>query len=571
MTARPVIDDHAGRRRLVLGLFLLGMAVLVGRAVELQVFEHDFLRRMGDARQTRTIAIPAHRGRILDRNGELLAVSTPVDSIWVNPQLFPATPDNLAALGQALGIATARLRQRLARHADKEFLYLRRHLNPDVARQVLALGLPGVNAQREYRRYYPMGEVFSHVVGFNDIDDHGQAGLEKAFDDWLTGRPGLKRVLRDRRGHIIDDLALLRPAQPGKDLRLSLDARIQYVAYRELSRAVRRHRAKSGSIVVLDPRSGEILAMANQPGFNPNNRRELGDPARYRNRAVTDLFEPGSTAKPFTIAAALESGRFRPDSMVDTAPGHYRVSGFPIRDKHNLGKIDLATIIAKSSNVGASKLAMSIEPEQLWSVFHRVGFGQNTGSGFPGEAGGVLRDYTRWYPLDRATLSFGYGFAVTALQLASAYGVLADDGRYRPPTFIKGQGSNAVEQVLRPRTARLVRRMMEGVVSPQGTGYRAAVPGYAVAGKTGTAKVAVRGGYARDRYIAAFAGMAPADAPRLVVVVVIHEPGAGQFYGGQVAAPVFSRVMAEALNILNVPPDDLDSVPAAGSARGDPV
>ncbi len=550
---RAELPTYPGRRLVVLFLFLVGMLLLAVRAIELQVFEHDFLQQKGSAHQTRVVKIPAHRGKILDRHGEPLAISTPVDSIWVNPREIALTPKTVSLLSQLLGMKQEEIRRRIESRAGKGFVYLKRQVPPSLAKQVKALKLVGVRVDREYRRYYPMGEVFGHLLGFTNVDDQGQEGLELAYDDWLTGVGGSKRVVREGRGRVIDDVELIQSAKPGQDLQLSIDGRIQYLAYRELKSAVKAHKAESGSVVVIDPQTGEILAMANQPSFNPNNRSQFRSEL-YRNRALKDVFEPGSTAKPFTIAAALESGEFMPTSLVDTSPGFYQVSGFPIKDRKDFGKINLGAIISRSSNVGASKVAMQLAPEQLWDVFQKLGFGQPTGTGFPGEVGGVLRDYSQWYPLDRATLAFGYGFSVTALQLAQAYSVIAAEGVYRPLSLLTASQRVEPTSVLSPQTAIEVRKMMRQVVQPRGTGYRAAVEGYDVAGKTGTARKAVGGGYAEDRYVSVFAGMVPADLPRLVAVVVIHEPKAGKFYGGEVAAPIFSRIMSGALRQLNVAP-----------------
>lgn len=554
MTAQRVeMPTYPGRRLVVLFLFLLGMLLLALRAIELQVFQHDFLQQKGNAHQTRVVNIPAHRGKILDRHGEPLAISTPVDSVWVNPREIELTPKTVSLLSQLLGMKQDEIRSRIEGRAGKGFVYLKRQVPPSLAKQVKALKLAGVRVDREYRRYYPMGEVFGHLLGFTNVDDQGQEGLELAYDDWLTGVGGSKRVIREGRGHVIGDVELIQSAKPGQDLQLSIDGRIQYLAYRELKSAVKAHKAESGSVVVLDPQTGEILAMANQPSFNPNNRSQFRSEL-YRNRALKDVFEPGSTAKPFTIAAALESGEFMPTSLIDTSPGYYQVSGFPIKDSKNLGKIDLSAIISRSSNVGASKVAMQLAPEQLWDVFQKLGFGQPTGTGFPGEVGGVLRDYSQWYPLDRATLAFGYGFSVTALQLAQAYSVIAANGVYRPLTLLASAQTAEPTLVISPQTSLELRQMMRQVVQPHGTGSKAAVEGYDVAGKTGTARKAVGGGYAKDQYVSVFAGMVPAEAPRLVAVVVIHEPKAGKFYGGDVAAPVFSRTVSGALRQLNVAP-----------------
>jgi cell division protein FtsI (penicillin-binding protein 3) len=557
----------AFRRNAVLGLFALAFVVLAGRAFDLQILKQDFLRGEGDARHLRVVSIPAHRGMLLDRHGEPLAVSTPVDSVWANPRETLQSPERIAELARVLGMDSRELQRRLSERATREFVYLRRHVNPDVAASVEALGVPGVALQREYRRYYPMGEVAAHVLGFTNIDDHGQEGLELALNERLTGQPGAKRVLRDRLGRVIRDVENIRPARPGQDATLTLDQRLQYLAYRELKAAVQAHGARAGSLVVMDARSGDILAMVNQPAYNPNNRAgPRGDASR--NRAVTDVFEPGSTIKPFTVAAALESGAVRPDVTLDTAPGLFRVGRHTIRDIRNYGRIDLATLLGKSSNIGASKLALDMEPEHLWTLFYRAGLGRGTGSGFPGEAAGLLRDFYYWRDVDRATLAFGYGMSVTPLQLAQAYAALANDGVMPAPRFVQGQAVRAPERVMSAETAVRVRRMLEGAVSPEGTGNRAAVEAYRVAGKTGTVRKSGAGGYAEDRYVAVFAGIAPASRPRLVMVVTIDEPAGKEYYGGQVAAPVFSRVMQGAVRLLDIAPDDLPELQSVSAGEG---
>lgn len=555
------------RRALVLGVFALGMLVLVARAVDLQVLKQDFLQGQGDARHLRVVSMPAHRGMITDRNGEPLAISTPVDSVWANPQELPLADPRLARLARLLELDQDELMRRLAARGDREFVYIRRHVSPELAQQVQALDLPGVALEREYRRYYPMGEVAAHVVGFTNIDDRGQEGLELAYDEWLAGVPGAKRVIKDRLGHTIENVEALRAPRAGKPLALSIDRRVQYLAYRELKLAVQANGARSGSIVVMDPLTGEILAMVNQPAFNPNTRRDLRGEL-YRNRAVTDVFEPGSTIKPFTIAAALEAGRYRPASQVDTAPGYFRVSGHTIRDIRNYGLIDLGTVIQKSSNVGASKIALSLEPEELWSLYTHVGFGRITGIGYPGESAGVMSDYSRWREVERATLAFGYGLSVTPLQLAQAYCTIAADGMLTEPSFVRRDEPAPHHQAMSEGTARQVRAMLEDVVGPGGTGNRASVDGYRVAGKTGTVRKSTVGGYVEDKYLAVFAGMAPASNPRLVVVVMINEPSRGEYYGGHVAAPVFSNVMGGALRLLNIPPDDLPALQARQNPAG---
>ncbi|MGF1642606.1 MAG: peptidoglycan D,D-transpeptidase FtsI family protein [Thiotrichales bacterium] len=548
-------QSYPMRRVVVFAVFLAGMIALALRALELQVLQHDFLQEMGDARHLRVVHTPALRGMITDRHGEPLAVSAPVDSIWINPLEYSATQEQVTRLATLLDMRAVDLNSRIRERGEREFVYIKRHISPELAAQIKALGVAGLNVQREYRRYYPMLDIASHVVGFTNIDDIGQEGMELTYNDWLSGEPGAKRVIKDRRGLIIGDVELIRQARPGNDLRLSIDGYLQYLAYSELRNAVRKFNAESGSVVVLDPHNGEILAMVNQPGYNPNNRAEL-KPELFLNRAVKDLFEPGSTAKPFTIAAAVDSNVFQYNSKLNTNPGSYAIPGHVIKDKNNLGVIDMTTVISKSSNVGAAMVAMKVPSEQLWHAFHDFGFGQRTQSHFPGEEAGFLRDFTGWYPADKATLSYGYGFSVTSLQLAQAYAVLAADGVFRPVTFIAGMPPREERQVVSAETARAVRRMMQKVVSPEGTGYRASVEGYRVAGKTGTAKKAAAGGYG-DEYQAVFAGMVPADQPRLVAVVMINEPKGGQYYGGDVAAPVFANIMAGALRQFNIPPNDL--------------
>ncbi|HKK13204.1 MAG TPA: penicillin-binding transpeptidase domain-containing protein [Gammaproteobacteria bacterium] len=558
MNSRAAKVAYPGRRRLVLGLLAGGFVSLVARAVDLQVVDKAFLQNEGDARHLRVVKVPAHRGMIVDRRGEPLAISTPVDSVWANPQELPTAGPTLAKLAAALHLDGGHLRRLLAQRSSREFVYLKRQLPPGKAHRVMALGIPGVYLQREYRRYYPAGEVTAHVLGFTNIDDRGQEGLELAYDDWLRGEAGEKRVIQDGRHHIIEDVDSIRAPRPGHKLTLSIDRRIQYLAYRELKAAVLAHHARSGSAVVLDPTTGEVLAMVNQPSYNPNNRKRL-HAAAMRNRAVTDVFEPGSTLKPFTIAAALESGLYTPHTPIDTAPGYLKVGSHTIRDDGDYGMLDVTGVIRKSSNVGASKIALSLPPKREWSMLARAGFGEVTGSGFPGEASGLLSNYRRWHNLERATVSFGYGVSVTAVQLARAYAVLADGGIRRPVSFVKLNKPPAGKRVLSAHIAEQVRTMLETVVSPQGTGERAAVAGYHVAGKTGTVHKSIPGGYAPHRYLSLFAGMAPASDPRLVTVVMINEPK-GDYFGGLVAAPVFSKIMSGALRLLDIPPDDLPLV-----------
>ena len=565
-TKQQTARRFAGRSALVLAFFALAATSLLARAVHLQVLNKDFLNRQADSRHLRTEKISAHRGTITDRNGEPLAISTPVDSIWANPKELASAIDKVPKLAKILGLDSQTLMRRITRRMDREFLYLKRHLSPKTAQAVLALKLPGVNVQREYRRYYPAGEVTGHLIGFTNIDDAGQEGLELAFNHWLAGESGLKRVLKDRLGRSVENVESIRPARHGKELRASIDLRIQYVAYRTLKAAVQAHNAESGSIVVLDVRTGEVLAIVNQPTYNPNDRSQYSA-ERYRNRAITDIFEPGSSMKPLIVAAALESGDYRPSSIVDTAPGYVVVDAKRIEDPRNLGRISLTTILARSSNVGVTKLAMSLQPEQLWQTMTKFGLGSLTASGFPGESAGLLTHYSHWQPISQATLAYGYGVSVTPLQLAQAFAVLGSDGRMHPISLIAVEQAGDGEQVLAATTAIAVRRMLEEVVRPGGTGTKAAVAGYRVAGKTGTAWKFAAGGYSEHKYISIFAGLAPASSPRLAVIVVIDEPSGELYYGSDVAAPVFADVMAESLRLLAVPPDALPARDPGGTLQ----
>ena len=557
--ADATLHARGWRSVAVLLFFSLGAAALVGRAVYLQVMDRQFLLDQGAERHLRVMQIPAHRGMILDRNGEPLAVSTPVDSLWMNPQELDAT--DVPRLAQTLGAKPGDLTRLLKNNAGKEFVYLARGMDPYAAQQVMALKVPGVYTQREYRRYYPAGEVTSHVLGFTNVDDVGQEGLELGYNGWLTGVPGAERVIVDRYGRSVQDVESLRAPRPGQDLVTSIDLRIQYLAYRALKQAVLAQGARSGSIVVMDARTGEVLAMANQPSFNPNNR-DAYPSAVYRNRAVTDMFEPGSSMKPFTMVAALLSGKYTPASVIDTSPGTLKLAGYTIHDEEDFGRIDLTTIIEKSSNVGASKIALSLDPQLMWKTFASFGFGKSTGSGFPGEVTGSLPDYRDWNPSRQATISYGYGVAITSLQLADAYSTLADGGQHSPPTFVRLNDAPVPQPVIPSKVAAVLRGMLETVVSEEGTGKLADIAGYHVAGKTGTAHLAENGGYSKDKYISVFAGMAPASDPRLVAVVMIDQPSKGSYFGGKVSAPVFAEVMRGALRLLNITPDDMQSLPA---------
>jgi cell division protein FtsI (penicillin-binding protein 3) len=540
----------------VMVVLLCITVVLLWRAVDLQLVRKTFLQDQGDARYLRVIPLAAHRGMITDRNGEPLAISTPVDSVWVNPGEFGEAHRDWPKLARLLHLDMQELAQTVMQRKDREFVYIKRHISPELARRVMSLGIPGVSLQREYHRYYPMGEVAAHVVGFTNIDDKGQEGLELAYDKWLRGEEGSQRVVRDRLGRIIKHVELLKKPQPGNNLALSIDRRLQYLAYRELKRAVFSNKAKSGSAVILDVHTGEVLAMVNQPSYNPNNRENL-HPASLRNRAVTDVFEPGSTIKPFTIAAALQSGKYTVNSVIDTSPGYYQVSGNTIRDAHNYGRIGPGKIIQKSSNVGASKIALSLPAETLWRMHTRLGFGTITSSGFPGEASGLLDPPSQWSKIKKATMAFGYGMSVTPLQLVRAYSAIAARGMLKPVSFVRVDKPVKGQRVMDASVARALLKMLEKVTDDGGTGTRARITGYRVAGKTGTAKKATAGGYSDEKYIAVFAGIAPVSSPRIAMVVVINEPSAGKYYGGLVAAPMFSRVMAGALRLFDIAPDNI--------------
>lgn len=537
---------------LVLGLLLGALTLLAVRSVYLQVISADYLKNQGNARHSRVIKDNSHRGMILDRNGAPLAVSTPVDSVWAHPATLLEEHRYWPALTRALDLAPGELARMVQRNADREFMYVKRHVTPDIAARVTGLKISGVALLREYRRYYPAGAVTGHVLGFTNVDDQGQEGLELAYDSWLRAVPGTKRVLRDLYGNAVEVVESIRLPTAGKDLIVSLDRRIQYLAYRELKNAVTRHGARAGAAIVLDVHTGEVLAMANEPDFNPNNRAQLQGSA-FRNRAVTDMFEPGSTLKPFTVAAALESGKFFPTTPIDTAPGTIQIGGKTIRDLHNYGTLSVARIIEKSSNVGASKIALALNKQVLWDMLRRVGFGQPTGSQLPGEALGLLHPASRWVPVEQASISYGYGISVTPLQLARAYAALAS-GELAPVTLVR-RDSTATTRAFSVPVSQSLKQMLELAVGEQGTGVAARVPDYRVAGKTGTVRKLTASGYSESEHIAWFAGFAPVTAPRLAMVVVIDTPARGVYLGGEVAAPVFGHVMSGALRLLDIPPD----------------
>jgi len=549
----------ARRRVLVGGLGMLFLALIAG-AFERQVMEKNFLRTEGERRHLRVSEIPARRGMILDRNGEPLAVSTPVATVWGDPRQLVEWPRAVRALAEALGINGTELMARLIAKRERAFLYLKRRIGPKetlaVKRVIAEHQLQGVGLESEYRRFYPSGEIFGHVIGFTDVDERGIEGMELAYDSWLRAEPGKRRVIQDGRRRVVAEVERIKPVRHGKHLTLSIDRRLQFLAHRELVRGVNKHRAVAASAVVLDVETGEVLAMVNQPTYNPNSKLRGKESAR-RNRALTDVMEPGSTVKPLVVAAALEAGLVGPHTPINTNPGTLRVGSDVVRDIRNYGRLNTTGVIAKSSNVGVVKLALRMRKSVLWQLYDRLGFGRSTGVRFPGETPGQLRHFRDWRPFEHATLAFGYGLSVTTLQLAQAYGVLAADGVKRPVSLLKRPEHPAAERILSATTARRVRAMLETVVSAKGTARLAAIKGYRVGGKTGTAKKAVRGGYSSRRYQAVFAGIAPTSRPRFVMVVMVNEPSGKDYYGGKIAAPVFAKVIEGALRLFNVPPDNL--------------
>lgn len=567
MKLQSMINSHttpaefSERRRILLIALLGSMVILVGRAASLQVLQTEFLQKKAELQYFSAVPISAYRGKIVDRHGEPLAISAPVDSVWVDPHQFTAKAPQRKALAELLDIPVKRLDKLTPKRSKKRFVYIKRRISPSLQRQVAAMNLAGVSFKREYKRYYPAGEVTSHLIGFTNVDDVGQEGIELAYQERLKGKPGRKRVIRNGKRDVVANIENAYDPVPGQGLALAIDQRFQYIAYRELKAAYYKHRAHSASLVMLDAQTGDVLAMVNQPSFNPNSGR-TEDRGNYRNRAITDVFEPGSTMKPFAVACALEQGPLDPDTVIDTSPGIFRVGRNLVRDMHNYGQLDIAHILQKSSNVGVSKLALSLSPNSFWECYNRLGFGQAPGTGFPGEAFGRLLGYENLRPFEQATLSFGYGLSGSAVQLARAYTALANDGEMLSISLIKNE--DFVEKpvrVMSAETARIVRKMLERVVSREGTALRASVPGFRVSGKTGTVKKVGVGGYSKDRHLAVFAGMAPASRPRIVMVVVVDEPSTGDYYGGLVAAPVFSKVMGSVLRLMGIQPDQKQSMP----------
>ena len=556
MTAASVpmmVRLPAWRARLAVALLLAAFLVLAGRSVYLQSMRTGFLQEKGEARYARVLEVPATRGRILDRNGEALAISTPVKSVWAIPEDVKADAAQLKTLAASLQMDARQLARKLA-DADRDFVYLKRQIPPEAAARVAALGIPGIHQQNEYRRYYPGGETMAHVIGFTGVDDAGQEGIELAHQALLAGAAGSRRVIKDRLGQIVEDVESIRAAQDGRDLTLALDSKIQSLAFSALKAAVEAQRAKAGAIVVLDVRTGEVLALANMPTYNPNNRARLTG-AQLRNRVMTDNFEPGSTLKPFTVGLALETGRLTPRTLIQTAPGSLAIGNYTIHDAHPGGALTVAQVIQKSSNVGAAKIALSLPREEMHALFQRVGFGAAPRLGFPGEASGRLREAKTWRPIEQATMAYGHGISVSLIQLARAYTVFARDGEFVPLSLVKTASAAPGERVFSPEVARELREMLESAVQPGGTAPRARIMGWRVAGKTGTAHKQENGGYAANKYVSSFVGFAPVSDPRLVIAVMLDEPSAGQYYGGAVAAPVFAQVMQGALRLIGAPYD----------------
>ena len=542
---------------MVLGVVFIAVVGLSWRMVSLNLVQRDFLVKENSARTVRHINIPAYRGVIKDRNGQPLAISTPVDSVWMNPQVFQPNDIELTQLAALLAMPVTQISDKIAKYPERQFLYLKRRIPPSVSDAIKELNLNGVHFQREYRRYYPTGAVAAHVVGFNNIDDKGQEGLELEYDQSLRGIPGKKQVIKDRLGQIVEEVAIISEPQQGKDLQLTIDNRIQYIAYQALSEALVKHQATSGSVVVVHAKTGEVLAMTNLPSYNPN-KRPSNNNGQYRNRALTDFFEPGSTLKVFTLLNALASGKYHRDSEIDTRPGYLVLNGRTIRDDHYLGVITLQEALQKSSNVGMARVTLSLPQQSLWTLLNLMGFGQSTGIRFPGETAGQLPKKSKWRDIELATLSYGYGVAVTVAQLARAYAAIASGGQLRPLTLVKSS-DDPVETIVDPNLTHEMLALMETVVQPNARGKRAQIKGFRVAGKTGTAFLLGPEGYEKDRYVASFVGVAPASDPELVVAVVVFDPKAQGYYGSQVAAPVFAKVMAGGLRFLNITPDRVSS------------
>lgn len=540
------------RSRLVLFLMFVAFVALIGRALWLQRMNTDFLQKQGATRYARTLELPATRGKIVDRNGQVLASSIPVKAVWAIPEdVLNAPSEKIKKLADLLEMSETELRKKL--DSDRQFVYLKRQVEHEISEKIVALGIPGIETRKEYKRYYPEGEVMAHVVGFTNVEDLGQEGIELASEKNLAGRTGSRRVIKDRLGRIIEDIESVREPHDGKDLTLSIDSKIQYIAYTHLKEALEKHKAKAGGAVVLDAQTGEILALVNLPTYNPNNRSVLTG-AQLRNRVITDTFEPGSTMKPFTVALALETGRVTPETQIQTAPGTMTIGTATIHDAHKQGVLSVAQVIQKSSNIGTVKMALQMPPQEMWEMFTTLGFGQQPKIGFPGAVAGRLRNYKSWRPIEQATISYGHGVSVSLLQMARAYTIFARNGDTIPLTLLRSEAAPVGHQVISEKTAQQVRMMLETVTQPGGTATQARIPGYRVAGKTGTAHK-IEGGHYVNKYVGDFVGFAPVSNPRVIVAVMIDEPTAGGYYGGTVAAPVFAAITSNVLRLMNVAPD----------------
>ncbi len=527
--------------------------------IQLTLFDHTFLEKQGNARALRVVSLPAYRGMITDRNGEPLAVSVPVKSIWINPKNFSINSQHVKELLTLLNENKKTLKHEIDKHNQKEFLYLKRNLSPDIANKILALKIKGVHAVDGYQRYYPQANIIAPVIGFTNIDDQGQEGMELLYNQWLNGTPGKELVVKDLYGHVVAIKGDVRSAKPGKNITLSIDSRSQYQAYRQLKKAVELRQAKSASMVVLDVKTGEVLVMANYPSYNPNSHDKKST-ANYRNRAVTDVFEPGSTIKTFAVINALDSGKYQPNSIINTSPGWMYLDGKRVHDEINNGKIDITTILQRSSNMGVTKLTLSLPPDSLWQLLRKMGFGQRTDSAFPGESDGELPYLNPWPKITLATMSFGYGLSVTTLQLAGAYATIANNGIKLPITLLKNpqSQSHSGKQLIQPRVAHEILDMLQSVVTKNGTGRLAKIPGYKVSGKTGTVRIVGSHGYEKNHHNAIFVGMVPESNPRFVAAIIVRDPTKGSYYGGSVAAPIFSTVMAKILRDYNIAPDNIN-------------
>jgi cell division protein FtsI (penicillin-binding protein 3) len=549
---KKLVSLPVWRRRLLLILVLIGFGLLLVQSAYLQSTNKDFLQKKGGDRYIRTLDLQADRGKIKDRNGEILAGSSPVASVWVNPSVVDVTEKQKVALAQLLDMRVSDIDQKVS-NKQKEFVYIKRRISPDLAEKVNALSIAGIYLEREYKRFYPAGEVVSHVVGFTGVDGSGQEGLELVRNDELAGLTGKRRVIKDRSGQIVEELEVVRQPSNGTELTLSIDRRIQYLVFRELSKSIDYYKAKAGSAVVLDAKTGEVLAMVNLPTYNPNN--PINIKGKARNRALTDVFEPGSTLKPITAAAGLQYGGYAATTTIDTGPGYMKIGPATIHDTHPYAQLTVSEVVKKSSNVGSAKIALSLDKKKLWDVFNQLGFGEKTNIGFPGEVRGKVRDYQTWRPIEQATMSYGHGISVTLLQLARAYTVFANNGELKPVSLIKLDRLPDGQPVFSATVANDVKDMLELAVQDGGTGTKAQVAGYRIAGKTGTAHKLGPNGYERDKYVGSFVGLAPASNPRLIMAVMVDEPTTGQYYGGTIAAPIFSSVMSEVLRLLAIPQD----------------